>query len=146
MRVALLMLLALPLLPAHGADVYRCVTDSGITRYSATPCEDGESRKLDIESRDTDAAAVDERIQERKERIASLEQAEAAAAEADRKAAEEAAKREQACAAARERLQKLMVARRVRTGEGKEQRYLDSAEIVQRRQEAQDKVNELCGK
>lgn len=146
MRLALLLLLALPLLPADAADVYRCTGDDGVTRYSATPCEDGESRKLDIESHATNEAAVDERIEERKQQIATLNKAEASAREAEQKARQEAEKRVAACAAARKRQQELARARRVRTGEGEEQRYLEAGEIVQRRQEAARKVAELCSK
>ena len=145
MRAALLALPLLFLLPAEGADVYRCVTENGVVRYSDTPCRDGENEKLDIESRPTDDAAVEARTRQRKEQIADLNEAEAEARKARQEAQQETEKREQACKAARERLQQLQVARRVVTGEGEERRYLESAEIEERRQEAERKVAELCG-
>ena len=145
---ALLLLLVLAgLVPAHdapAAEVYRCVTANGVVRYSDRPCRDGEVDKLDIESKPTDPAAVRERNAERSKEVEALERADAAQRKADAEAAKQATEQQAACTAARERLQRLLASRRVTTGEGADRRFLESEEIVQRRKEAQDKVNEVC--
>lgn len=138
-----LLLLALAL-PAGGAEVYRCVTENGVVRYSDTPCRDGETEKLDIESRPTDESAVRERAQQRREQITALNQAEAEAEKAAAEARKQEEERAAQCAAARERYQKLQTARRVYTGEGDNREYLSAAEIEARRAEAAQKVGELC--
>lgn len=141
----LLALCLLALLPsASAAEVYRCVTGNGVVRYSDKPCNDGKVDKLAIESRPTDPDAVKAETEARKEKIAELDKADAEAAKAASEAAALAEKRKQQCIAARERLQKLETHRKITEGEGENKRYLESDEIVQRRQEAQDKVNELC--
>lgn len=141
-----LLLLFAPLaVPAAGADVYRCVTENGVVRYSDKPCADGETERLDIESRPTDKSAVKARVEQRKEQIAELDEARAAEREAKVALRDKAEKRKQECAAAHERLRKLQMARRVTTGEGEDRRYLESAEIEQRRKEAAQKVAEACG-
>lgn len=146
MRAVAVFAFVLLLAPASAAEVYRCTTENGVVRYSSTPCTDGEVRKLDIENDPTDAEAVDERIEKRGKKIEALEAAETEADKAAAEAARKAEERQQQCKAARDRLQRLMVARRVTVGEGENRRYLESEEIVQHRQDAQNDVNEFCGK
>lgn len=143
-RHALPLLLILVPLTGSTADVYRCVTENGVVRYTDKPCADGKTDKLAIQSQPTDREAVQGRIENRKEQIKALEESEAKTAEAGSKAAEEKKRREEQCAAARERLQNLNMARRVTTGQGDEKRYLEADEIEARRKQAADQVAELC--
>ncbi|HEX7048189.1 MAG TPA: DUF4124 domain-containing protein [Gammaproteobacteria bacterium] len=144
--LALLMLLpALPMETATAADVFKCVTENGVVRYSATPCQDGDVEKLDIENDPTDVAAVRERMENRAEKVAAIEEAATKAAEAEREAEKKAEERAEQCTTARERLTKMMMERRMyRENEGQRE-YLTSEEMVKRRQEMRDKVAELCG-
>ncbi|HEX6929424.1 MAG TPA: DUF4124 domain-containing protein, partial [Gammaproteobacteria bacterium] len=144
-RPSVLVALALLATSVAGADVYRCVTENGVVRYGATPCRDGDAEKLAIESDPTDVQSVRERTENRKERIETLEEAEAEAGKAAADAAKKAEEKQRQCDAARDRLQRLMIARRVTVGEGENRRYLESEEIVQRRQDAGNDVKELCG-
>lgn len=145
-RLSLLLLAGLlPALNAGGAEIYRCVTENGVVRYSDTPCKDGAVERLDIENKPTDPAAVQQRNQQRTEQVEAFERADADAAKAAAEAAKQQDERKAECAAARERLQRLLAARRVTTGEGEQKRFLESEEIEQRRKEAQDQVNALCG-
>jgi len=146
LRLAIVILLGAFGFSADGAEVHRCVTDAGVVRYSDKPCNDGRNEKLDIESRPTDSSAVKEQTEQRKAEIAELDATQAQAAESAAKAAKEAEQRSTQCAAARDRLQKLMSARRVTKGEGENLEYLDSAGVLEQQQQAQDKVNEFCGK
>lgn len=143
MRAALLFFLVL-LPSANAAEVYRCETANGVIRYSDKPCADGKAEKLAIENRPTDSVAVRQQAEQRKAEIAALETAEAEAAKSAAAAAEAEEKRKAQCEAARKRLASLVAARRITRGEGENLEYLDSAEIIERRQQAQDKVNELC--
>lgn len=138
-----LLLLLMPL-SASTADVYRCVTENGVIRYSDKPCADGKTDKLAIRSRPTDREAVQDRIENRKEQIKALEESDAKTAEAASKATEEKARRKQQCAVARERLQNLNAARRVTSGQGDDKRFLEADEIEARRKQAADRVAELC--
>lgn len=144
--LALLVLLpALPMETATAAGVFKCVTENGVVRYSATPCQDGDVEKLDIDNDPTDIDAVRERMENREEQVAAIEEAATKAAEAEREAQKKAEEREQQCTGARERLAKVMTERRMyRENEGQPE-YLTSEEILQRRQEMRDKVAELCG-
>ena len=146
MRVALCVALLAIAPPAVGAEVYRCVTENGVVRYSDKPCSDGKVDKLAIDNKPTDPAAVEQQAQQRRQQLAEIEKSEKEAARAAEAAANEAAEKEKQCAAARKRLQELLGARRVTVTEDGEQKYLESDEIVRRRQEAQDKVDALCDK
>lgn len=137
-------LMLLPAFPAAAAGVFKCVTEDGAVRYSATPCENGDTEKLDIENEPTDVDAVRERIENRREQVASLDEAETRAAEAEAEAQREAEQRAQQCTAARERLEKMMMERRMYRENGGQREYLTSEEMVQRRQEMRDKVAEYC--
>lgn len=143
--LALLMLLpALPMETATAAGVFKCVTENGVVRYSASPCQDGDVEKLDIENAPTDIDAVRERMENREEQVAAIEEAATKAAEAEREAEKKAEVREQQCTAARERLTKMMMERRMyRENEGQRE-YLTSEEMLKRHQEIRDKVAELC--
>lgn len=143
MRLALLVL-GILMFPASAADVFRCVTENGVVRYSDKPCDDGKVEKLDIESKPTDPAAAAATAKQREQRLAKLEEAETEAQRTEKSATEAAAARAEKCALARERAQRLMSARRVTEGAGDELKYLDADEIVKRRQQAQDDVNKFC--
>lgn len=144
-RLAAILAFVLLSAPADAAEVYRCTTENGVVRYSSTPCTDGEARKLDIESKPTDNEAVEERAENREKKIETLDAADAEAEKAAAEAQRQKAEKQQQCDAARDRLQRLMIARRVTVGEGENRRYLESEEIVQHRQDAQDDVNRFCG-
>lgn len=142
---ALFILLAFTFaVPAGAAEVYRCVTENGVVRYSDKPCTDGKVDKLAIENRPTDPAAVEAQAKLRAEKLAAIEKADTEAAKAAEKAAGKTEERAKQCAAARERLQRLLAARKVTEGQGEDMKYLEAEEIVKRRQEAQDNVNKFC--
>lgn len=141
----LLALLVLGVAPtADGSEVYRCVSESGVVSYSDKPCGK-QSEKLAIKSERTDRQAVQEGIEAREQKIKELDESAEDAAKAAEQARQEAEQRKQLCADARERLQKLVTAQRITVGEGDERRFLEDDEIIERRQQAQDKVNEYCG-
>lgn len=144
MRPALLVLFGMFVQPVEAADVFRCVTENGVVRYSDKPCDDGKVKKLDIENKPTDPAAAAAAAKQREQRLAELKKAEAEAQLSGKSAAEAAAARTEKCAQARERAQRLMSAHRVTEGAGQELKFLDSDEIEQRRQQAQDDVKEFC--
>ncbi len=145
MRLAILAGLALFAFDVSGAEVFRCVTENGVVRYSDMPCTDGKTERLDITSRPTDPDAVTARNRARTEQVDALEQADAAAREATADAEKKKEERAAACASARERLEKMLMERRMYRENDGEREYLTSDEMVQRRQDAGDKVNELCG-
>lgn len=130
---------------ANAAEVYRCVTENGVVRYSDKPCTDGKADRLDIENKPTDPDAVRERNRERAEQVEAFERADEEADNAAADAAKKKQERETACAAARERLAGMLTERRMYRENNGEREYFSSDEIVKRRQEQQDKVNELCG-
>ena len=144
MRAALLFFLVLLLPSAHAAEIYRCETGNGVIRYSDKPCVDGKTEKLAIESRSTDSEAVRQQSEQRRAEIARIESAEAEATKAAAEAAKAGEKRREQCEAARKSLASLVQARRITRGDGENVEFLDSAEMIERRQQAQDKVNELC--
>lgn len=144
MRAFLLLLAIAFAMPAGAAEIYRCVTENGVVRYSDKPCNDGKVDKLAIENKPTDPAAIAAQAKQRAEKLAALEKADSEAADAAEKAAGEADERSKQCTAARERLQRLLAARKVTEGQGEEMKYLEAEEIVKRRQEAQDNVNKFC--
>lgn len=145
MRAALV-LLALCCMPvAQGAEVYRCVTENGVVRYTDQPCKDGKVDKLNIKNDRTDPAAAEAQAKQRAEQLAALDKAASEAEKAAQEESKQAEERARKCADARARLQRLVAARRVTEGEGADRKFLESDEIIQRRQEAQDQVNEFCG-
>lgn len=144
MRALFVLLAFVFAIPAGAADVYRCVTENGMVRYSDKPCTDGKVDKLAIENKPTDPAAVEAQGNLRAEKLAAIEKADSEAAKTAEKAAGETEERSKQCAAARERLQRLLAARKVTEGKGEEMKYLEAEEIVKRRQEAQDNVNKFC--
>ena len=143
--LALAIATLLPVAPAtQASNVYRCVTESGAVKYADRPCTDGETEKLDIENRPTDREALQASAEQRRERIETLDAEEKAEQEAKAQQREEAREQATLCKAARERLERLLTSRRVTVTDEGEQRYLESEEIIQRRQDAQDQVNEFC--
>ncbi|HLU62042.1 MAG TPA: DUF4124 domain-containing protein [Gammaproteobacteria bacterium] len=140
------LLLALPGMADAKGGVYRCVTESGAVRYADRPCPDGKSEKLDIENRPTDPEAIRESAEQRRARLEALDRQAEVNAESEARRREREQERQRLCQAARDRLERLMRARRVTVDENGEQRYLESEEIIQRRQDAQDQVNEYCGR
>lgn len=140
-----LLVLALACLPAGGAEVYRCVTENGVVRYSDKPCSDGKVDKLAIENKPTDPEAVEARNAQRREQVEAAQRADAAAEKAAADATKQQAARDAECQAARDRVQELAGARRITRGEGENRSYLDADEIVKLREEAQQRMQAACG-
>lgn len=144
MRVAAALLLMLPF-AVNAAEVFKCVTENGVVRYSDAPCADGRTERLDIESAPTDSSIAEERARERKEKIEAFDKADAESAKAAADAAKKKEEREAQCKSARERLDSMMMERRMYTEKDGQREYLSSEDIVRRREEQRDKVAELCG-
>lgn len=141
----LALLLFLPATDAMAAEIYKCRQADGSITYSDTPCPDATStEKLDIESQPTDPADVEERRHRRRAQIEALQERDARAAEEAQSSAAEKAEREQLCQKAREQLERLLTENRIYVTENGERRYLDSEELVQRREKARAQVEELC--
>jgi len=113
------------------------------------PCTTVTSRKLDIETRQTDRATVARRYEQRQTTRTESNAAMAERrAEAGQQAADAAAEREQKaarCEEARQRLASYVNSRRLyRLDENGERQYLDDAEITEARTKAEEAVNEHC--
>lgn len=143
-RSALLLSSLLLIFGVHAGPVYKCVAENGKVTYSDKACPDAKAEKLDIENRPTDPAAVKARSAARKEKVEAILESNQKSAEAKAEARKEKEEKQQACAQARERLTKMMDARRLYKTEGEERQYLSSEEIDATRKAAQDKIKELC--
>ncbi len=148
-RQALIVLGAISVIAAPvAAEVYTWRDADGTVHYGDKPGTD-DARKLDIDSRPTDKAAVAERYSRRQaartefneERAEQRTSAEQQAAEA----AAEKAERQAQCEKARDRLGRFVNSRRLyRLDENGERRYLDDEEIGQARARAEEAVTRHC--
>lgn len=148
-RTSLISLGAIALLAAPAfADVYMWRDADGTVHYGDKPGSE-DAKKLDIETRPTDRAAVTKRYEQRQTaRLESNANMAEQRSQAEQQAADAAAEREQKaarCEKARERLQSYINSRRLyRLDESGERQYLDDAEIAEARAKAEEAVNENC--
>jgi hypothetical protein len=148
-RTSLIALGAMAFLAAPAfADVYMWRDADGTVHYGDKPGSE-DAKKLDIETRPTDRAAVTKRYEQRQTaRLESNANMAEQRSQAEQQAADAAAEREQKaarCEKARERLQSYINSRRLyRLDESGERQYLDDAEIAEARAKAEEAVNENC--
>ncbi len=132
---------------AGDSTLYRWVDDNGAVHYTDKP--HGKAQAIDIRSRRTDAAAVQQRNAAATEQaLAVAEQDEANATQSEQRAAntQDEQKRKAAnCARARTALAQLGTARRpYRIDEQGEHQYLSSEQIDQERVDAEAAIQEFC--
>lgn len=144
--VALLTVAALTGLAARADQVYRWVDAQGNVHYSQTPPPDAvtKAKLVDVVPPPPDITGVEQQQQLVKSMDAA-NQAQQQAAAAAQQQAEQKAQKQQACEAARKRLQEYMQAHKVITNASSANpTYYTGDDLVKFRQQAQDDVNKLC--
>lgn len=133
---------------AFAADIYKWVDADGNVHYGDKPAGDHPER-LNIDSRPTDEARVQQQTQARAEARTQRREAEAAAAaegpsEEEKRA--EAQQRAERCQSARSTMQSFVTSRRLyREDESGERVYMDEAETQAARQRVEDQIDQYCG-
>jgi len=144
--VVLLSLAALTLMTARADQVYRWVDAQGNVHYSQTPPPDAvtKAKLVDVEPPPPEATGVEQQ-KELVKSVNAANDAQQKAAAAVQQQAQEKAQKQQACDAARKRLQGYMEAHRVITnGNSANPTYYTGDDLVKFRQQAQEQVNKLC--
>jgi hypothetical protein len=133
---------------AMASEIYKWTDEDGNVYYEDRPHGAKTEERLDISSRATNNAAVQQRVQNRVDAETSRHEAESVAAAAQAEAAENAAAdqaRQEKCDRSRARLDTYQQARRLyRTDENGERVYLDEAQRQEARQKAQEQISEFC--
>lgn len=130
------------------SDIYKWTDDNGIVHFGDTPSGAASAQIIDLDSKPTDPAAVETRVQSRVAARNAAADAEAAAlarqpTEEERRA--EARQRVEKCTLYKNRLQKFVTSRRLyREDENGERVYLDEAESLAARAKVQEQVLEYC--
>jgi Domain of unknown function (DUF4124) len=144
--LALLTAVALTCLAARADQVYRWIDSQGNVHFSQTPPPDAvtKAKLVDIVPQPMDTAGAEQQQQ----LVKSVEEANAAkqkAAAAAQQQAQEKAQKQQACDAARKRLQEYMDTHKVITNANSANpTYYTGDDLVKFRQQAQQQVDKLC--
>lgn len=145
--VALLTVVALTCVAARADQVYRWVDAQGNVHYSQTPPPDAvtKAKLVDVEPPAPDSTGVQQQ-QQLVNSVTAGNDAQQKAAAAAQQQAQEKAQKQQACEAARKRLQEYMDTHRVITNANSANpTYYTGDDLVKFRQQAQEQVNKLCG-
>lgn len=149
-RYALLLAAAVALTggTAVAGEIYKWIDDEGNIHYEDRPTSGATIERVAIASRNTDNAAVQERMAANREARATAAQV---ASEAPPKMSRqeiraEQQKRKEKCEQSRARLETFTNARRLyRENESGEREYLDDAEISTARSQIEEQIKEYCG-
>lgn len=134
---------------ALGGEIYKWVDENGNVHYEDRPIGEGTVQHVkEVQTRNTDDAAVAARVDEQRKARAVARQVESEApAEMSReeKRAEKQARQEQ-CQAYRAKLQVFLTAPRIyEQDEAGERSYLEEDQIMARRSKVEEKIQEYCG-
>jgi hypothetical protein len=129
---------------AEEREVYRWVDTDGKVHFADRPLAD-DAQRLDVDSRATDNKRINEARQARIERKLMRQEAKTEQAKTQKAAAEEAERKAENCRRARAALESLVNARRLyEPADDGSRRYLDEAQIAQRRAKAREDVAQWC--
>ena len=148
LRATMTLGVALLMTGAAHADVYRDVDEHGVKQYTDKP-QSLPAQKLSVQSRRTDAVAVNKRIEDENKQLGQTEQGRQTTQkqQQDQKEATELTAKDKAdrCVKARERYDKFMNSQRLyKTTDKDERQYLTDAEIDAARQNAKQSMEDLC--
>ena len=129
-------------------EIYKWTDDNGNAHYEDRPIADANIERLDIASRSTDNAAIQERQRADSEARAAARQvaAEAPKEMSKRELRAEQEKRQEQCQTYRDRMVQFSRSQRLfEEGEDGERRYLDDAETVAAHNRVQQQIDKYCG-
>lgn len=136
---------------AISGEIYKWTDDAGNVHYEDRPTENQAVERLQIASRSTDKAALQEQAQARLEARKVADQVASEASSAPEKLTRreiraEKAKRQEQCQKYRDQLDQVLRSRHLyRAGDDGERTYLDESEKQAERNRVQDQVKEYCG-
>lgn len=132
---------------AVAGEIYKWVDEEGNVHYEDRPTVDDVERVAVI-SNDTNSSSVQASINARRAHESARADARSKKEEEQQKAAEIerlAAEREQKCTESRSRMERYLQARRLfKEDESGERVYLDDAEVMEARSQAQDDIQAYC--
>lgn len=133
---------------ACAGEIYKWTDADGNVHYGDRPTGESQVERVAIASRNTNSAAVSDRVQAHDELQTSRQEARAKRAEDAQAAAKEQAeeeKRQEQCQMYRSRLEKFLQSPRLyREDEAGERVYLDDEQILEARAKVQNKIQETC--
>lgn len=150
-RYSLLITLATALLvsaTAVAGDIYKWTDKDGSVHYEDRPIANVPMERLELLTRNTDNAAVQARVAERRSAKATAKQvaSEAPSEMSRQEIRAEQQKRQQKCQEYRDRLERFLRSRRLyKEGESGEREYLDEAATMAARDRVQGQILEYCG-
>ena len=134
---------------AMGGEIYKWVDENGNVHYEDRPTGEGNVQRVaEVRSRNTDTAAVAARVDSQRKARAAARQVESEAPEEMSKEelrAEQQARHER-CESYRAKLQAFLTAPRMyEEDEAGERSYLEEDQIMAKRSEVEEKIQEYCG-
>jgi hypothetical protein len=129
-------------------EIYKWIDDNGNAHYEDRPTADADIERLNIASKRTDNAAIQERQRSASEARAAARQvaAEAPQEMSKQELRAEQEKRQEQCQMYRDRMVQFSRSQRLfEEGEDGERRYLDDAQTVDAHNRVQQQIDKYCG-
>jgi len=133
---------------AAAGNIYKWVDENGNVHYEDRPVGETQMERVDIATRDTDDAAVEARLAERRKARATADQvaAEATPEMSREEIRAEQQARQEKCEMYRSRLEAFLRSTRLyEEGESGERNYLSEDEVLAARSRVEEQIRQYCG-